>query len=47
MNWCFDLYKPEKEHVMHLVKEKMEGAFNIGVPLITEMNTGENWLEAH
>lgn len=43
----FDLYKPEKEHVMHLVKEKMEGAFNIGVPLITEMNTGENWLEAH
>jgi DNA polymerase-1 len=43
----FDLYKPEKEQVMHLVKEKMEGAFNLGVPLITEMNTGENWLEAH
>lgn len=43
----FDLYKPEKDQVMHLVKEKMEGAFNLGVPLITEMNTGENWLEAH
>lgn len=43
----FDLYKPEKEQVMHLVKEKMEGAFNLGVPLITEMNTGLNWLEAH
>jgi DNA polymerase I len=43
----FDLYKPEKEQLMHLVKEKMEGAFALGLPLVTEMNTGENWLEAH
>lgn len=43
----FDLYRPEKERVMQLVKDKMEGAFALGVPLVTEMNTGENWLEAH
>ncbi|MFN4233254.1 MAG: DNA polymerase I [Bacteroidia bacterium] len=43
----FDLYKPEKEEVTTLVKEKMEGAYPLSVPLITEVNTGENWLEAH
>lgn len=43
----FDLYKPEKEEVITLVKEKMEGAYPLSVPLITEVNTGENWLEAH
>jgi DNA polymerase-1 len=43
----FDLYKPEKEELMQIVKQKMEGAYNLEVPLITEINTGENWLEAH
>lgn len=43
----FDLYKPEKEQVMQMVKEKMEGAVNLEVPLIIEMNIGANWLDAH
>jgi DNA polymerase-1 len=43
----FDMYKPEKEELMQIVKQKMEGAYNLEVPLITEINTGENWLEAH
>jgi DNA polymerase-1 len=43
----FDMYKPEKEELMQIVKQKMEGAYNLEVPLITEINIGENWLEAH
>jgi DNA polymerase-1 len=43
----FDMYKPEKEELMQIVKQKMEGAFNLEVPLITEIKIGENWLEAH
>lgn len=43
----FDLYIPEKETVMNMVKQKMENAVELQVPLLTEMNTGANWLEAH
>lgn len=43
----FDLYIPEKETVMNMVKQKMENAVKLRVPLLTEMNTGTNWLEAH
>lgn len=43
----FDVYQPEMERVKKLVKEKMEGAIQLQVPLLVEMGSGLNWLEAH
>lgn len=43
----FDVYKPELEIVKKIVKEKMESAMTLNVPLIVDINIGENWLEAH
>jgi DNA polymerase I len=43
----FDIYKPELEALKSLIKEEMEKAFILSVPLEVEMGVGENWLEAH
>lgn len=43
----FDVPKNEVERLKLLVKEKMEKAIELAVPLEVEMNTGMNWLEAH
>jgi DNA polymerase-1 len=43
----FDVWKPELEKVKAIVKYEMENAVNIGVPLTIEMNSGDNWLDAH
>jgi DNA polymerase I len=44
----FDVLKTEQEALMQLVKDKMENALpGLKVPIISEMNTGKNWLEAH
>lgn len=43
----FDLYKPEKEVVMDIVRDKMEHAVKLSVPLTVEMAAAENWLDAH
>ncbi len=43
----FDLYKPEQEVVMRLVKDCMENALKFDVPLTIEMGVADNWLEAH
>ena len=43
----FDVYKPELIKVTELVKYEMENAFQLDVPLVVDMGTGENWLEAH
>ncbi len=43
----FDLFKPEEGEVRSLVEEKMTRAIPMEVPLVVEMGTGRNWLEAH
>lgn len=43
----FDVYKPELEKIKPIVKEKMENAVKLAVPLDVEMNAAENWLLAH
>ena len=43
----FDVYKPELETMKVLIKEEMENAYTLSVPLDIEMDVGSNWLEAH
>lgn len=43
----FDAYKPELEELKALIRDKMENAFTLAVPLEVEIGVGQNWLEAH
>jgi len=43
----FDVYKPELEIMKTLIKNEMENAFHLEVPLDVDFGTGNNWLEAH
>jgi DNA polymerase-1 len=43
----FDVHKDEVEIIKPLIKEKMENAVELIVPLIVEMDIASNWLEAH
>ena len=43
----FDVYKPELEEIKNLVRFEMENAIALKVPLVVEVGTGNNWLEAH
>jgi DNA polymerase-1 len=43
----FDVYKPELERVKEIVKNEMENAVELEVPLTVEMNAAGNWLDAH
>lgn len=43
----FDVYKPELEIIQPIIKEKMENAVKLSVPLDVEMNAANNWLAAH
>lgn len=43
----FDVYKPELDEMKTLVKTEMENAYNLSVPLVVDLDIGNNWLEAH
>ncbi len=44
----FDVFKPELEEVRAIIQDKMEHAIpGLTVPILVEINVGENWLEAH
>lgn len=43
----FDVYSEEREILEKLVKESMEGALSLSVPLEVEYKIAGNWLDAH
>lgn len=43
----FDVPKTELEEITALIKEEMERAMPLKVPVIAEAGFGDNWLEAH
>ena len=43
----FDAHTNEADDLKALVRERMEGAFPLAVPLVVDMGMGKNWLEAH
>jgi DNA polymerase-1 len=43
----FDVVKPELEELTAMVKEEMQNAMPLKVPVLVEAGAGNNWLEAH
>ncbi len=43
----FDVPEAELEQVRTLVREEMEGAIPLDVPLVVDIGVGKNWREAH
>jgi len=43
----FDTHLDELKTVQKIVHDKMPSAIKLDVPVIIDMNTGSNWLEAH
>lgn len=42
-----DLVPAEREVVESIVREQMEGAAKLSIPLVVDIGVGKNWLEAH
>ena len=43
----FDAHLDELDALKAIVQDKMVNALTLSVPVVVEMNTGDNWLEAH
>ena len=43
----FDVAAGETEQLSAIVKQEMEGAMQLSIPLTAEVGIGENWLDAH
>ena len=43
----FDIYKDELEVLKPIIKHEMENAYKLSIPLDVDLDTGENWLDAH
>jgi DNA polymerase-1 len=43
----FDMHKSEEIELKTMVKEQMEQAVELSVPIIVDLGVGDNWLKAH
>jgi DNA polymerase-1 len=43
----FDVFTEEKDIVLEIIKNEMENAVELSVPLIVDISEGNNWSEAH
>lgn len=43
----FDTFKPELDELKEIIERNMINAIETKVPLVVDMGTGNNWLEAH
>jgi len=43
----FDAHKSEVEEITPIIRKEMEKAHELIVPLVVDISTGNNWLEAH
>lgn len=43
----FDIHKEELERLKPIIKNTMENAYKISIPLLVDVGLGDNWLEAH
>ncbi len=43
----FDVVPAEKDIVYEIIKNEMENAVELSVPLVVDISTGNNWAEAH
>jgi DNA polymerase-1 len=43
----FEVHLDEVDAMKALVESGMKNAMKLEVPVVVEMNTGRNWLEAH
>lgn len=43
----FDVHTDELEKIQPMIRQEMENAYKLEVPLEVDMGTGTNWLEAH
>lgn len=43
----FDVHNSELDKIQSMIKDEMESAFKLEVPLTVDLGLGKNWLEAH
>ncbi|UCH13482.1 MAG: DNA polymerase I, partial [Bacteroidales bacterium] len=43
----FDTHRSELDEIKNIVKYEMENAVKLEVPIVVDIGTGDNWLEAH
>jgi DNA polymerase-1 len=43
----FDARKDEVDELIPVIKELMENSFPLHVPVVVDVGTGGNWLDAH
>jgi DNA polymerase-1 len=43
----FDILDRELGEIKDIVRHEMENALKLTVPLVVDIGTGNNWLEAH
>jgi DNA polymerase-1 len=43
----FDLLRTEEDQVRDIVRDGMQNAIKTEVPIVVDMDTGDNWLQAH